>query len=278
MKPAVRVILVIVFVIVAIIAWRVLPATRSASEPVATDAVAVMDASDDAPLTTASDTALADASVAEAPAADAPPVAVTYTCGDVAAELTMQGSDNAVLDVAGDVYHLSRSVSASGEKFETATGIDPRALFWVKGDEALLEVSGKDDRTCTVNKQLPLPSAQNGAIEGIEWRATELNHRPLAADVSITVTLDGAGRIAGRSGCNRYTGPYAIDTAARSLTVTGPVAGTRMACAAPAAMAAEDTFNAVLPKITAYQLEDGPVLVIYAGSDDVLRLTPASAQ
>lgn len=268
MKPAVRVFLVILFVVAAIVAWRVLPATRTVSEPVAQDTAAVLSTESDAAISTAS----------QAPSVDAAPLVTSYTCGDVTAEFTAQGEHTGALEVAGITYHLSHSIAASGAKYETASGIAPRAVFWVKGEQALLEISGQDDRTCTAVKQPQLPTTANGAIENIEWQAVEMNHRPLSSNVTITMTLDGAGRIAGRSGCNRYTGPYAIDTTARTLQVTGPVAGTRIACVAPEMMAAEDSFNTLLPTITRYQLEDGPVLVIYAGADDVLRLSPASAQ
>lgn len=115
-----------------------------------------------------------------------------------------------------------------------------------------------------------------GNIEGVTWTAVEMNGKPLAAGVVITLALDD-GRIAGRSACNRYTGPYAIDTQARSLTVTGPVAGTRMACP-PEVMEVENTFNTLLPKITAYRVDAGPVLVIFAQGDEVLRLHPQAAE
>lgn len=113
-------------------------------------------------------------------------------------------------------------------------------------------------------------------IEGTLWQAVEFNGKPLAADVVITMQL-ADGRIAGKSGCNRYTGPYSTDVESRSLQVTGPVAGTRMACA-PAVMEVEAAFNDVLPKITAYRVDAGPVLVVFAGTEDVLHLKPAQAE
>ncbi len=115
-----------------------------------------------------------------------------------------------------------------------------------------------------------------GNIEGVTWTVAEMNDKPLAAGIVITLALDD-GRIAGRSACNRYTGPYAIDTQARSLTVTGPVAGTRMACP-PEVMKVEGAFNALLPKITAYRVDPGPVLVIFAQDDEVLSLHPQAAE
>lgn len=112
----------------------------------------------------------------------------------------------------------------------------------------------------------------SGEIESIVWQAFEFNDAPVAENVVITMEL-GQGRISGKSACNRYTGPYALNVEARSLKITGPVAGTRMACP-PELMQVETAFNAVLPNITAYRVEDGPVLTIFAGTTEVLRLQP----
>lgn len=115
-----------------------------------------------------------------------------------------------------------------------------------------------------------------GNIEGVVWQAFELNAKPLADGVVITLELKD-GRIAGRSACNRYTGPYEIDTQARSLKVTGPVAGTRMACM-PDIMDVENAFTTRIDRVTAYRVDDGPVLVIFAGTDEFLRLKPQAAE
>lgn len=119
-------------------------------------------------------------------------------------------------------------------------------------------------------------SSAHGNIEGVVWQAFELNAKPLADGVVITLELKD-GRIAGRSACNRYTGPYKIDTQARSLKVTGPVAGTRMACM-PEIMEVENAFTTQIDKVTAYRVDDGPVLVIFAGTDEFLRLKPQTAE
>lgn len=128
-------------------------------------------------------------------------------------------------------------------------------------------------------EQTPAPEAAATAdtnIENIVWQAVEFNGKPLAADAVITLQLS-EGRIAGKSACNRYTGPYTTDAESRGLQITGPVAGTRMACA-PAVMEVEAAFNDALPKITAYRVDAGPVLVIFAGTEDVLHLTPAQPE
>ena len=220
---------------------------------------------------------------------------VSYTCGTHMVRVMVQGNDTITLDVDGQEHHLSRSISASGAKYDTAPGIQPAVMFWGKGNDAFLEIDGGARIDCrhagvamdisaqasatpevVTEEDVNTPPVQ-GAIEDTVWQASRMNGKPLAEGVVITLKLESAtGRIAGRSGCNRYTGPYAIDVAARSLTITGPVAGTRMACL-PALMEAENTFNAALPTITAYTLEAGE-LVIYAQTQEILRLTPEGTE
>jgi heat shock protein HslJ len=43
----------------------------------------------------------------------------------------------------------------------------------------------------------------------------------------------GDGRVAGTSGCNRYTASIKTGDLPGSLSIDGPIAGTRMACPAP---------------------------------------------
>lgn len=69
-------------------------------------------------------------------------------------------------------------------------------------------------------------------IAGTEWvlRAWNLNE-PAPAEPSVTLSY-ADGRFAGRSGCNRYTGPVKSGDMPGDIEV-GPLAGTRMACPEP---------------------------------------------
>ena len=70
-------------------------------------------------------------------------------------------------------------------------------------------------------------------LAGVEWRLDEF--RPGGAvpeDVEVTLVF-GDGRVAGKSGCNRYTASIKTGEVPGSLSIDGPIAGTRMACPPP---------------------------------------------
>lgn len=69
-------------------------------------------------------------------------------------------------------------------------------------------------------------------------------------------------RVAGTTGCNRFSGSYQFEKGGR-LTV-GTVAVTRMACA-PEAMEAERRFLDVLRRVNGYRIEDGELLLLEHG-------------
>lgn len=209
-----------------------------------------------------------------------------YTCANTEVIFISDKTDNAMMFIGERAYRLTRTPAASGVKYVTDKGQGAPASFWVKGDEALLEGEGATSISCKIASRptdvepragdaVAVEPAQ-GNIEGTVWQAFEFNGKPLAESVIITLELND-GRIAGRSACNRYTGPYEIDMQSRSLEITGPLAGTRMACM-PDVMDVENAFNAGIGKITAYRVDDGPVLVLFAGGDEMLRLKPQAAQ
>jgi putative lipoprotein len=73
----------------------------------------------------------------------------------------------------------------------------------------------------------PSPGPLPGDLVGSDWIAKTVAGRTVPADVAVTLQFPEPGRIAGRSGCNRYTGPIGVTDG--RLTV-GPLATTRMAC------------------------------------------------
>ena len=227
-----------------------------------------------------------------------------FACGKDEVVFITDKNNNGMLVVGERSYPVTLDLSATNARYKTIDGFKPAVAFSAIENKAVLE--GEDGRVdCTLVTQVapegavpaasatqtaaavaPKPTetaradtavvAADAVLEAGVWQAVEFNGKPLAADAVITMQLTD-GRIAGKSACNRYTGPYSTDAESRSLKITGPVAGTRMACA-PALMETEVAFNEVLPKITAYKLEDGPVLVVFAGTEEVLRLTPAQPE
>ena len=71
------------------------------------------------------------------------------------------------------------------------------------------------------------------------------------------------GRITGRSGCNRYTGPVTAGAALGAISV-GAIAGTRMMCPEPA-HGIESRFLAILPHARELRLRSGRLAIVYAG-------------
>ena len=61
------------------------------------------------------------------------------------------------------------------------------------------------------------------------------------------------GKVAGSTGCNRFTASYTVDGDALEL---GQIATTRMACPPPAD-AVERDYTAALGRVTAWRSEDG---------------------
>jgi len=111
-------------------------------------------------------------------------------------------------------------------------------------------------------------------IAGTEWLLTHFDWTERAPDTPpVTLELRG-GALAGRGGCNRYTGGAKAAEGAGGFTI-GPVAATRMACA-PEAMRVEDRFLAALSSVTSYSFQAGQLVLGYEqqGGRKSLRFSP----
>jgi heat shock protein HslJ len=105
------------------------------------------------------------------------------------------------------------------------------------------------------------------ALEGATWTLSDETDLgvPLAG-VDVTALFDG-GRVAGTSGCNRYTGSYTLQGDA--LTISPGVAATMMACPAPQ-MAVEQAYLAALPKVASFAVEGTTLTLRDAGGAALL--------
>jgi heat shock protein HslJ len=79
-------------------------------------------------------------------------------------------------------------------------------------------------------------------------------------------------RVSGSTGCNRYTGSYAVD--GDSLEI-GTIASTRMACPPPAD-AVERAYLDALGRVTGWR-SDGEALVLLSEEAELVRFAPAAA-
>ena len=99
-----------------------------------------------------------------------------------------------------------------------------------------------------------------------DWQVTMLGGRALTADDRVTMQF-AEGRVAGVSGCNRYTGPIMLGE--ENAIGFGLLATTRMACPGEAAVI-EATFVQQMGQIDSYRFERGN-LVLYARGAEVMR-------
>ena len=105
------------------------------------------------------------------------------------------------------------------------------------------------------------------------WRVEAIGGSALPAAPRTDITFAAEGRVHGTGGCNRFMGGYTLDGATLRF---GPIAGTRMACEAPA-MEQETRFHDALATVRGWR-RDGPSLLLTDGvGATVLRLVRAEA-
>ena len=103
-------------------------------------------------------------------------------------------------------------------------------------------------------------------LEGVEWSLTQLSNDDSMPDgIDVTLVVDG-DRISGSSGCNRYTGTVEEGMGPGSLSLSGPVAGTRMACAPPAD-AVEQRYLDALQKLDQFALSGSNLTLTWIDQD-----------
>lgn len=105
---------------------------------------------------------------------------------------------------------------------------------------------------------------------GPTWRLIQFSSEAPAADsldeVEVTATFSAEGRVAGRGGCNRYSGPF--DRSGDELTF-GAQASTKMACMGPAMEVEKRFFNA-LRSVRRYEIRDRRLLLFDENDTRVL--------
>ena len=94
------------------------------------------------------------------------------------------------------------------------------------------------------------PPPLGGSLEGGPWLVEDINGGGVPDSARLDLTFDpgdqNTSRVAGRSGCNRFTGAWQQSAANIKL---GPLAGTMMACA-PALMDIEQKFLKTMEAVT----------------------------
>jgi len=130
-----------------------------------------------------------------------------------------------------------------------------------KLEENVMEVTGKLS-----------PDALNGS----EWLLTRIdNGQPLAEDTVVTLSFE-AGRISGKSACNRYSASITEGENPGDILI-GPTMGTRMACP-DHLMEMESLYLASLAQVTRFSFNSGNLVLIGQEQDGVsisMFFTPA---
>ncbi len=117
------------------------------------------------------------------------------------------------------------------------------------------------------------PVAGEQKLENIVWHATRINDTAVPEDVKITMELDGKGRLAGRGGCNGYSGPYELADKDQ-LVLGGGIVSTKMACMGAAGELEQSYFDA-LSQVKTYRFgQDGALVLTDKDGKDVLQFTP----
>jgi heat shock protein HslJ len=107
-------------------------------------------------------------------------------------------------------------------------------------------------------------------LGGTTWLVQEIEGRRTSDATAPTVTFEGVERVAGSTGCNRYSGPLEVSGSALRV---GDTAMTRMACP-PAVMAQEERFVAALAAVRGQRADGVALLLVDERGRTLLRLVP----
>lgn len=105
-----------------------------------------------------------------------------------------------------------------------------------------------------------------GYLWGSSWQVIGVGVFDLVPSDAVTIEFTD-GRVAGRSGCNRYTGP--VNLKADRIEV-GAVAGTRMACP-DREMEIERSFLGALERVTGWRIAEDGALELTADDAPLIR-------
>lgn len=194
--------------------------------------------------------------------------AIALRCGKQ--EITVRANtEQAELTVGTKRYLLQAQRSASGARY--ASSAYPGTSYWSKGDSGMLMVDGQAFPECaTLAATTPVIAPVEGGpprdLTVREWVVESIDGRGVVDNSRTTLTFDPQGQIAGRAGCNRYTGAYQLQGA--KFEVKG-VATTRMICV-PALMDQETRFLKLLDQVRTFQLQRDGSLVLR--TDDQRRI------
>ena len=115
---------------------------------------------------------------------------------------------------------------------------------------------------------------QSENLTGQIWMLSELKGAPLAAGTIVSAQFSTDGRLAGSSGCNRYSGSYTVSGA--ELSISTPLESTTMMCAEDI-MTQESAYLQALGEVKSFTIQ-GNVLTLSGADNTVLAVYTAQSQ
>ena len=114
-----------------------------------------------------------------------------------------------------------------------------------------------------------LPAASPVSIDGTQWSIESVGGIAIVGDTPPLVTFSG-GRVAGSSGCNRFSGNYDLNASAITF---GPIAATKMAC--PGAVMAQEArlFSLLTGTLGMAFRDEGMILILTAANGQTVMLS-----
>ncbi|MFE1266407.1 META domain-containing protein [Streptomyces sp. NPDC058758] len=131
-------------------------------------------------------------------------------------------------------------------------------------------------------KRVELAAEASAPLRGTSWQVDGLvsgdtaSSLPAGSGEKARFVVGADGRITGNLGCNGFSATAKLDERARTLTVEGPAATTRMMCTGPQ-MALETKLYELLDGPLSYRL-DHRALTLTDGSGEGLTAVAATAQ
>ena len=181
-----------------------------------------------------------------------------YRCGE-SAVLTAFDGDAMVLTLARVSHRLERVRTASGAHF---VGADSNIYFWTSGETAQLDAEG-ERRECS-------PAPHSAFLTDGKWIVEDIDGGGVVDRSRTSMTFASNGRVAGRAGCNDYTGEWQADG---TRLETSRLAQTRKACV-PALGRQETTFLEILTQAERFQFTHTGALVISDAAGREVRARP----
>lgn len=114
------------------------------------------------------------------------------------------------------------------------------------------------------------PNSASASLTGTEWVLQDLAGTPALPNVKATLAFPEAGRAAGNSSCNRFTGSAEVSG---DTIKFGMLASTRMACVDSAVSSQETEYLKALAAAKRFEWKDSALLIYADGYDKPLRFT-----